>query len=332
MAALVYEGPGQMNLRQVQVPVPRPDEVLIRVAYSGICGSELSGYKGESSIRRPPLIMGHEFSGTIEQVGRAVDRDDLRPGTPVTANPLLSCNRCRYCLSGRQHLCPDRQLLSANLPGSNAGFVAIRADAVITLPPGVSLASASLTEPTACAIHAVVLAAPNPDERGLVVGAGPIGLLVLQALRDRGLHQVFCIDLNRDRLAMAEKLGAIPTTFDALASDPVEIVVEAVGASVTRQGSARVVQPGGRIVWIGLHEGETVLPVNDIIRREIITYASYAYTPIDFRNALQALAQKRITLEASWTRIEPLINGAACFEELLLGAAVSKIWLTPPND
>ena len=329
MAALQYEGPRQMILRQTPVPVPQPDEVLIRVVYSGICGSELSGYKGESSIRRPPLIMGHEFSGAIEQIGGAVLRDDLAVGMHVTANPLLSCTRCGYCLSGRQHLCPDRQLLSANLPGSNAAFVAIRADAVSPIPPGVSLTTAALAEPTACAIHAAVLAAPAPDERGLVVGAGPIGLLVLQALMDRGLHQVFCIDLNQERLAMAEQLGATPTTFDRLASDPVDLVVDAVGASTTRQGSAHTVRTGGRIVWIGLHEGDTTLPVNDFIRREISTYASYAYTPLDFHNALNALAENRILLDAAWTRIEPLKNGASCFEDLLRGSAISKIWLTP---
>lgn len=329
MAALVYEGPRQLILRQTPIPVPRPDEVLIRVVYSGICGSELSGYKGESSIRRPPLIMGHEFSGTIEHIGGAVSREDLAVGMPVTANPLLSCTRCRYCLSGRQHLCPDRQLLSASLPGSNAAFVAIRADAVSPVPPAVSLTTAALAEPTACAIHAAVLAAPEPDERGLVVGAGPIGLLVLQALMDRGLHQVFCIDLNQDRLAMAEKLGALPATFDALASDPVDFVVDAVGASATRQGSARAVKTGGRIVWIGLHEGDTTLPVNDFIRREISTFASYAYTPVDFHNAINALAENRILLDAEWTRSEPLKNGSACFDDLLGGSAISKIWLMP---
>ena len=128
---------------------------------------------------------------------------------------------------------------------------------------------------------------------------------------------------------MAEKLGAIPGTFESLASQPTDIVVDAVGASATRQGCAGVVRSGGRIVWIGLHEPETALPVNDFIRREITTYGSFAYTPIDFEDALQALAQKRIALENAWTQIEPLENGAACFERLLHGAPISKIWLTP---
>jgi threonine dehydrogenase-like Zn-dependent dehydrogenase len=276
--------------------------------------------------------MGHEFSGRVEEVGGGVVRPELKPGVAVTANPLISCSRCRYCLLGKQHLCPERKLLSASLPGSNAEFVAIRADAVFVVPPDMSLAMAALAEPAACAIHAAALAAPSPDEAGLVVGAGPIGLMVIQALRDRGLHQAYCIDMNADRLSMAEALGALPATFESLASQSVDIVLDAVGASATRQGSGRAVRSGGRIIWIGLHEADTALPVNDFIRREIATYGSFAYTPVDFNNALQALAQRRIALDESWTQVEPLTNGAACFERLLRGAAVSKIWLTPAQS
>src|SRR6185436_14688841 len=101
MIALVYEAPYQMNLREVAVPTLKPNEVLIRIAYSGICGSELSGYEGKNSLRKPPLIMGHEFSGHIEALGEAVDRPELKVGEAVTANPLVSCRQCRYCLSGK---------------------------------------------------------------------------------------------------------------------------------------------------------------------------------------------------------------------------------------
>jgi threonine dehydrogenase-like Zn-dependent dehydrogenase len=332
MSALVYEAPLQMNMREVPMAEIQADEALIRVAYSGICGSELSGYEGKNSLRKPPLIMGHEFSGHIEAVGSAVDRPELKVGAAVTANPLLSCRQCRYCLSGKQHLCPNRKLLGAHVPGSNAEFVAIRADALFLIPSELSLATAALAEPAACAIHAAALALPAPDEQALVVGAGPIGLMSIQALADRGMKRIFCIDLNAERLAMAEKLGAVPATFESLASQPVEIVIDAVGASATRQGCARVVRSGGRIVWIGLHESDTALPVNDFIRREITTHGSFAYTPIDFDNALQVLAQKRITLEEAWTQIEPLENGTACFEKLLHGAPISKIWLTPKES
>jgi 2-desacetyl-2-hydroxyethyl bacteriochlorophyllide A dehydrogenase len=334
MTALVYEAPREMHPRDVPVPAVQPDEVLVKVAYSGICGSELSGFEGKNALRKPPLIMGHEFSGTLAQIGeRAQARfPQLQIGSRVTANPLISCGRCTYCLSGRQQLCPERKLHSATLPGSNAQFIAIRADAIHLLPEDLELTAASLAEPSACAIHAARIAAPHPDETGLVVGAGTIGLLVIQALLDRGMKTIYCADLNAERLAMAESLGALPVNLDKEnLSQHAEVVVDAVGASSVRHACVTAARSGGRIIWVGLHEPESPLPINDMIRREITAYGSFGYTPIDFQNAITALEQGRLWLVEAWTRIEPLARGTACFEELLHGAPVAKIWLQPPE-
>ncbi len=330
MSALVYEGPKQMNVREVPAPTMQPDEVLIRVAYSGICGSELSGFEGKNALRKPPLIMGHEFSGTIEQIGQQAKAQfpDLHIGQHVTANPLISCGRCVYCLSGRQQLCPNRKLHSAHLPGSNAELITIRADAVLPLPEGLAFTTAALAEPAACAVHAAELAAPKPDEAGLVAGAGPIGLLTIEALADYGLKTIYCAELNPERMAMAQALGATPITLDDF-QDRVDLAVDAVGASAVRQACIAATHSGGRVVWIGLHEASSPLPVNDMIRREITTYGSFGYTTLDFRNGLEALAQQRLWLEDAWTRVEPLNRGTACFEELLTGSTVAKIWLSP---
>lgn len=332
MLALVYEAPYSMVIREVAVPALKPDEVLIRVAYSGICGSELSGYEGKNSLRKPPLIMGHEFSGTIAQIGdqAAQRRPDLVVGSRVTVNPLVTCGVCTYCLSGRQQLCSSRKLLSATLPGSNAQYVAAPAGSVYVLPDELPMHVAALTEPVACAVHSAELVRPRPGEIGLVVGAGPIGLSVIQALGDYGLKTIYCADLNPQRLAMADSLGAIPVKTTDLVGQA-DVVVDAVGASATRQACIAAARPGGRVVFVGLHEAESSLPINDIIRREIVCYGSFAYTPGDFRNALDGLAAGRYWLEDSWTRVEPLANGAACFEELLHGSSVAKIWLTPPE-
>jgi len=333
MAALVFEAPNQMFLREVPMPLIDPGEVLIRVAYSGICGSELSGYEGKNSLRKPPLIMGHEFSGHIEQVSpqAILRRPELVIGTAVTVNPLVSCGICAYCLNGQRQLCPQRKLMSASLPGSNAQWIAVPAESIYLLPPGMPMTTAALTEPVACAVHTVEQAAPRPHESGLVVGAGPIGLLVIQTLQDYGLKAIYCADLNAERLAMAEALGAIPVQTSGLKGQ-VDLAVDAVGASVTRQACIAAVRSGGRVVFVGLHEPDTSLPINDIIRREITSYGSFTYTPQDFQNALNGLAARRYALKESWTRIEPLANGTACFEELLHGSTVAKIWLTPPDN
>ncbi|MBZ0290416.1 MAG: alcohol dehydrogenase catalytic domain-containing protein, partial [Anaerolineae bacterium] len=279
MIALVYEAPYRMALQEVPIPKLQPNEVLIRVAYSGICGSELSGYEGKNSLRKPPLIMGHEFSGTIVQIGEqaAQHRPELAMNLPVTANPMITCGVCSYCLSGRQPLCVKRKLLSASLPGSNAQYVAVPAEAIYVMPEGMSMTVAALTEPVACAVHSAEIVRPRPGEVGLVVGAGPIGLLMIQALQDYGLKTIYCADLNPGRLAMAESLSAVPVKATDLVGKA-DVVVDAVGAAVTRQACIAAARPGGRVVFVGLHDAESNLPINDFIRREIVCYGSFAYT------------------------------------------------------
>jgi 2-desacetyl-2-hydroxyethyl bacteriochlorophyllide A dehydrogenase len=329
MKALVYEGPRQMVIRDVPVPELKPDEVLIRVAYSGICGSELSGYEGKNALRKPPLIMGHEFSGTIEAIGDGVQQSDpdRTPGKRVTVNPLISCGQCAYCRTDHPQLCPNRRLLSATLPGSNAHFVAVRADAVYPLPDDLSLTVGALTEPAACTVHAARMA--RSSQTALVVGAGPIGLLAIQALKNRGISTVYCADLNAERLSMAEALGALPALLDSTFRDCVDVALDAVGTVETRRACLSATRAGGSVIWIGLHQQFAELDINDVIRREITCYGSFAYTQADFADALDLLHRGQLRLDPAWTRIEPLENGSACFKELLQGSSVAKIWLTP---
>lgn len=329
MKALVYEGPRQMVIRDVPVPTLKPDEVLVRVAYSGICGSELSGYEGRNALRKPPLIMGHEFSGTIEAIGDAVKASypEWSVGKRVTANPLISCGSCAYCRSDRPQLCPNRRLLSASLPGSNAHFVAVRADAVYPLPDDLSLSVSALTEPAACAVHAARMV--QPLQSALVAGAGPIGLLAIQALQNRGFSTIYCADLNAERLSMAEALGGVPALLNNSFRDCVDVALDAVGTVETRRACLSATQAGGSVIWIGLHQQFAELDINDMIRREITCYGSFAYTQADFAEALDLLHRGKLRLDPAWTRIEPLENGTSCFEELLHGSSVAKIWLTP---
>ncbi|MDZ4767316.1 MAG: alcohol dehydrogenase catalytic domain-containing protein [Chloroflexota bacterium] len=317
-----------MPMRDIPVPTIQPDEVLIRVAYSGICGSELSGYVGKNALRKPPLIMGHEFSGWIEAIGSAVTRSDLRVEMEVTANPLLSCGQCAYCLAGRQNLCPDRKLLSASLPGSNAEYVAVRASTLHALPADMPLTTGALVEPAACALRAAKLAQPTPERAALVVGAGPIGLLTIQALKDRGSKTIYAADTNPRRLEMAASLGATPVALDDIRKS-VDIAIDAVGVPAVRAGCVAATRSGGRVVWVGLHDANATLDVNDLIRREIESVGSFAYTALDFADALHALAEGRLGLPIAWTLIEPLERGAACFEALIDGASTAKIWLQP---
>ncbi|UVI29539.1 zinc-dependent alcohol dehydrogenase [Paenibacillus spongiae] len=344
MQALIYEGPRVMTMREVEVPVAGEDEVVIKVAYSGICGSELSGYLGKNSLRKPPLIFGHEFSGIISSLGGRVEAaGEWRIGQRVTANPLVTCGRCALCLSGRHQLCPSRKLLSAALPGSNASYVKIPAAYVLALPDSMSLQLAAQTEPAACAVRTAELSAAKPTDTALILGMGPIGLLNLQALRQYGVRDIIAVDMNTDRLSIASKLGAT-AAFSPADTDTVEevkrltggmganIAIDAVGAGITRRQCVSACAPGGRVVYTGLHEDESMLPVNAAIRNEITLTGSFAYSALHFRTALDWLADGRIGLTEGVIEA-PLRDGAQWYETLLgQPGSISKVLLVPEGD
>jgi len=329
MKALVYENPRTLNMRDVPIPAPADDEVLVRVSRVGICGSELSGYLGHNSLRKPPLVMGHEFAGIVERTGAQVSQ--LKPGDRVTVNPLVTCGSCSYCRTGRSQLCRQRQLLGAHRPGAFAEFVAVPARNAFKLDGTVSLEEGAFTEPFACAIHVCRLLALSPTDRLIIYGAGPIGLLALQAAQSYGVREAVVVDLNEKRLEIAEELGGIAVTGlerSPFAQGEFDAAIDAVGAEATRRGAVRAVRAGGRVVFTGLHEAESRLPINDMIRDEIAAIGAFTYTEQDFATAMSWIAQGRANL-LPWTVHAPLEEGAACFDKLIEGPGkVAKILLT----
>ncbi|MGG4036544.1 galactitol-1-phosphate 5-dehydrogenase [Paenibacillus cisolokensis] len=331
MNALVYENPREMNIRGVPIPEPGADDVLIRVEAAGICGSELSGYLGHNSLRKPPLIMGHEFAGTIAAAGERAG--NFRPGERVTVNPLLSCRTCERCREGRPQLCGQRRIVGAHVPGAFAEYVCVPAASVRRLPEGVSFDAGALAEPLACAVHAVRLAGLDPADRMLIYGGGPIGLLVLQAARRFGLRDVALMELHPDRRRIAASLGAAVAGSEAelrslMPAEGFDVVLDAVGVAATRRDSALLARPGGRVVFSGLHEAESAVPVNVVIRSELILRGAFCYDDADFDTALDWLADGTAGLDG-WIQHSPLQEGKACFEKLLNDPGpVAKILLT----
>jgi len=327
MKALVYEGPRELHMRDVPIPDVKAGEVLIRVATAGICGSELGGYLGHNSLRKPPLIMGHEFAGVVEQLGEGVS--SFAVGDRVTANPLVTCGACRYCRNGQSQLCPSRKLLGAHLPGAYAQFAAISAENVYRLDDGVSFEEGALTEPFACAVHICRLLALTPLDRLLIYGAGPIGLFALQAAQVYGVRDAVIVDLNESRLEIARELGGIAvTSLDQVPdANGFDAVIDAVGAGVTRQKSLAAARPGGKVIFTGLHEADSSLPVNDMIRSELQVFGAFAYAREDFEAALRWIQQGRTQL-LPWAESVPLRDGSAAFERLIGGPGkVAKIFL-----
>jgi 2-desacetyl-2-hydroxyethyl bacteriochlorophyllide A dehydrogenase len=340
--ALVYLAPKHMAMKDLDAPEPGPRDVLIRVAYSGICGSELSGYLGTNSLRKAPLVFGHELSGHVVGMGAAAAASSgLTVGTPVTANPLVSCGACEFCVTGRQHLCQRRLLLGASLPGSNAEYVSVPAASVLALPESMDLRDAAMVEPAACAVHAVELSGAGPDASALVVGAGPIGLFILQVLGEYGVKRRYVSDRNPARLAMATAMGCVAVPSDdlltveavrqATGGRGVDLAFDAVGSAETRRTCLSVTVAGGQVMAVGLHTDLTELPVNAVIRSELSIRGVFAYPASSFRTALRWLAESRIGLHDGIV-VAPLSDGPTWYQRLVDGDAAAKVLLSPAGS
>jgi L-iditol 2-dehydrogenase len=338
MEALVWTAPRVMEMQRLPIPAPGPGEVLLKVSAAGICGSELSGYLGQSSIRVPPLVMGHEAAGVLAADADAAlgDGSAARAGTRVAFNPLIVCGECDRCRAGRSSVCRNRRLIGAHRPGAYAGFVAVPAVQCFPLPEHVSDVAGSLAEPLACGVRAVTLALPAG--RLLVLGAGPIGLCCVLAARAAGVEQIMVSDISARRLEVASAWGATATVnvreqdvlvaASSFAPGGVDAVVDAVGTDATREQAVKAVVPGGRAVFLGLHDESSPLHANYLVRNEVNVQGSFAYTAQDFARAFDLIVTGRLPLDGGWLEERPLAAGPESFEELLAGkAAATKIVL-----
>lgn len=343
MRALMWEGPREMSVREVPVADPGPGEVLVRVDAVGICGSELSGYLGHNSLRKPPLVMGHEFCGTVEVAGEMAE--SLRAGERVVVNPLLFCGVCSACRRGRFNLCSNRTLIGAHRPGAFAEKVVVPAAACHVVPSGMEPATASLAEPVACAVRAVRLAGVGLGDELLVLGAGPIGVLSARLALAAGTA-VTITDTNASRLSIASQWG-VDRTIEAGQSgcsssavsaagrgtDPLEgfdAAIDAVGLAVTRKQAIDSVRRACSVVLVGLHGPEISFDAIDMVRNETVLKGSFAYTPHDFETACSFLARGDLPPSESWLALRRLDEGPESFRELVDGQpGVLKIVLQP---
>lgn len=332
MRALVYTAPYKVQLQEVPEPLAAENDVIVAVTLSGICGSDVHGFQGQSAIRVPPAIMGHEFTGTVARAGAS----KLCEGQRVVVQPVLGCGRCRYCLAGRPNICPSRQLIGAHRPGGFAERVAVPASAVYPIPDALGEVAAALVEPLANALHMVERDETGARESVVIVGAGALGILAAAVARQAGYGRVVVSDINAKRLEIAGHLGATDTILasDSDASERVldvtgggaDLVIEAVGIEATRRMAIAAAAPGATVVLLGNAQRESLLPVNEIVNRELRLEGSYSSTDPEFRRAIEILAGGGIDT-SSWTQQMPLESGPQCFERLAAGEETGKILL-----
>lgn len=334
MKAVVYQGPEIVVIEETERPALQTDEVLVKVEAVGICGSELEGYLGHSSVRSAPLIMGHEFCGIIAEVSPGAE--EIKVGERVVVNPLIHCGYCDRCEQGKPNICRNRKIIGINRPGAFAEYVAVPKKSIYAVPAEAEPALLSLAEPLAVCIHAVKLGF-QPFGDLIIFGAGPIGILTLQVALNMGAKKVLVVDRQEQRLAFAEKLGAHTATperlgeqFDQLFSNQgVDVIMDCVGVEQTREQAIRMINPGGQVIMVGLGHDVSRLTMNHLVRQEVVVIGSYTYSPSDFKQAIELLIKGKIQRK-EWTKIVRLMEAPECFKELIEGrAAVSKIILKP---
>ena len=346
MKALVLSDYKRLEYVEAAQPVPAEDELLIRVAACGICGSDVHGYDGSTGRRLPPIIMGHEASGTVEETGKAVSR--FRRGDRVTFDSTVSCGKCFFCLRGQINLCDQREVIGVSTPafrrmGAFAEFVTVPERIAYHLAATMPFEHAALIEAVSVAVHAVSLTTIAPGDRMVVVGAGMIGLLTLQAARHAGASEVTVFDIDDTRLAMASALGATRTLnsrnancvrdlLENTGSRGADAVLECVGTSATVKLAMDVVRKGGQVTLIGNIAPTIEVNLQSIVTRQIRLQGSCASSG-EYDQCISLMAEEAIQVEPLISAVAPLRDGAAWFERLYERApGLLKVVLQPHSE
>lgn len=323
MRALVYLGPGRMEMQDAPDPEPGPGEVVIATRASAICGSDLHGFREASPRRIPPLVMGHETVGAVAATGEGVDTSLV--GRRVVLKPIVACGACEECRAGDINHCATGRLVGRDLPGGFAERFVVPVGAAVPIPDDLPDDIATLTEPLANAVH-VASRGVHPGDRVFVIGAGPIGVLMARAALLFGAADVRITDPVADRLRLAETQGAIPLHADdpadavrgATGGRGPDLVIDAAGFEATWALGLRAVRTGGRIYQVGLGAASGSLDYFAVLGKEATITGSYAWTEDDFTRALELLVAGELDATGWITRM-PLHDGQRAFEELTGG-------------
>ena len=332
MKALVYTGKLSMEMRDEPTPVAADGLSLVKIEAAGICGSDMHAYHGNDARRVPPMILGHELAGTVV--------DGEMSGKRVAINPMLTCNHCRECLEGNPNRCATRDLVGLGRAGGYADFIAIEPANLFPIEDSLSATHASLMEPTAVSLHAVVMAEraltrPISESRALVIGGGAIGLLAALVLKQKGVRELVVAETNAPRRATLDSIGC-GTTYDPLSTnlpddDYFDLVVDAVGSGATRAHASQKIRAGGVISHIGLQDNEPGLDTRKLTLQEISFIGHYTYTPTDLKAALNLIGSGQLG-SLDWVESRPLAEGADAFNAIHTGTAASpKIVLHPDH-
>ncbi len=328
-----YIGERTIEVTSAETPTPQRGEVTIDVAYTGICGTDLHILHGAMDQRVSiPCVLGHEMSGRIAAVG--ADVTSWSPGDPVTVMPLRWCGRCAACLAGNQHVCQNLVFVGIDSPGAMQTSWTVPAEIVVALPAGISLRDAALVEPVAVAVHDVRRGRVEPGERALVVGGGPVGLLIAVVAREAGA-EVVVLEVDAHRRSVIESLGF--AVLDPTGDDMVgrlAALTDGAGFPVSFEVSGS--QPGldtavgalavrGRLVVVAIHPQPKPVDLFRVFWRELTLIGARVYERADFERAVELVASGVVPAETLISAVIPLEDAASAFARLESGGDVMKV-------
>ncbi len=343
MKSLLLSGYNHLEIADSPAPVAGSGEVLVRVEACGICGSDVHGYDGSSGRRIPPIVMGHEAAGTVAAIGPGVD--GYAVGDRVTFDSTVYCGACAWCQRGDVNLCDNRQVIGVSCGdyrrhGAFAEYIAVPQRILYRLPDNLSFAEAAMLEATSVALHAVRVSQVKGGETALVVGAGMIGLLTLQAARALGCARVMITDVDASRLGLAKEVGAeevlhasgaelVAKVLEATGGRGVDLAFEAVGRSETVNGAIDCTRKGGTVTLIGNIQPEMTLPLQKVVTRQLRLQGSCASAG-EYLQAIELIAAGKIKVAPLITAIAPLEEGPRWFSRLHAREPnLMKVILTP---
>lgn len=343
MKSLVLEKYNEFTLRDTEIPPLKPGWVLIKVEACGICGSDVHGMDGSTGRRQPPVIMGHEASGTISELGKNVT--NWKIGDRVTFDSTISCGECFYCQRGDINLCDNRRVLGVSCDeyrqnGAFAEFVAVPAHILYAIPENISFEQAAMIEAVSVAVHAVAISSVNANDTAVVIGCGMIGLLGIQALKAAGCRKVIAIDQVDEKLNLAMELGASlilnstdPNIIQKIQSETnnrgADLVLEVVGIEPTVNLAIDCARKGGTVTLIGNLAPEVKLPLQKVVSRQLKLQGSCASAG-EYPLCLELIASGKIKVDRLISKVAPLAEGNEWFHRLYnKEAGLMKVILKP---
>ncbi|MEV6620034.1 alcohol dehydrogenase catalytic domain-containing protein [Amycolatopsis sp. NPDC051106] len=333
MRAAVWTGPGAVAVRDVERPLAKDGDVLVRVEYGGICGTDLAILAGAHPRAEAPLILGHEIVGTVERPSAG---GGPPAGTRVAVEPLIACDRCRACRDGARHVCRNLELYGIDAPGGLAEFVAVPVDRVLPVAPRVEARLAAWAEPLAVAVHAVGRAEPAAGATVLVFGGGPIGILTALVARRNGAARVVVVEPKPARRATAERCGfeIAPACLDPVAwfrstndGEGADVVFDAAGHPAVAAVLPAAARETGSIVLVAVYKTPPPVDLRALCFAEQRIIGARVYSRRDFAEAVSLLAGDELGLDRLPVAVLPLESVAEAFELAQAADAPIKVLL-----